>query len=141
VDGQRCLGAPSVHQRRQPFHVFERHNWIEFSRGDEGSPADQAPHRRLRQRHHRPEQNGRRKRLRPKQHGGGGDIRPVGIPEGRHAIRREAVVQRSGCDEICELMRAADHVSFIEDTFCDTPEEARLSVLGHIATRAQQSCV
>ncbi len=65
--------------------------------------------------------------------------RDVGtIGEAERDGRRQAVSCSRLGDEGGEIVGAAAHVGFIEDAFCQTPEEARHAAFQHLTTRREQ---
>ena len=72
---------------------------------------------------------------------GGGYVRSIRVADGGDVIRLEFVFRTSRRDKLRELLRAAHHVFFIEDTFRETPEETRCAVLQNFTARTQERCV
>src|SRR3954454_3957525 len=128
--------SSALEDRCQTSRVLSRDDGVGCAREDEDGLAVQIRRREVLQGHHGAQENGASKDLGSKLEHGGGDVGPVRETHGDRSV--EPVHLTSLQDELGKRVRAAAHVLFVEDTFCETPEEAWHAPFEHLAAGREQ---
>jgi hypothetical protein len=138
LESQRHFRACFTEHGGQPFGVLNGNNRIALSGTDQDTGASKVWWGGWRERDHGPQENRGFDYARAQKKNGGGNVRAVGITDRSQPSRIEFMLRRGGGNEIRQLIRAPNHIFFVENSFGQPSKKSRHTVFQNVPAQTEE---